>query len=196
MINQRLRMADGCVLLGRHVRRGDLEHLAHEHFPFVFIGRREAPGTSSPTSPRTTSPRRPSWSRHLVGFGHRRMVYLRQPENTEPTRDRLAGLARAIERYDLDPADITVTALPSSPTSPGAARGWLAAGVTALLVEPSEDHTLVSTLDDLAERSTLSIPGEVSIALLGDPPSWQPSHLDWTRFALPRQEIARQAVGR
>jgi DNA-binding LacI/PurR family transcriptional regulator len=192
---QRMRMADGCVMIGRHVRRGDLEHLAAEHFPFVFIGRREAPGTTIPFVAPDYVAATAELIGHLVEFGHRRMVYLRQPEDTEPTGDRLAGLARAIERYDLDPADITVTALPSfADLTEERIRGWLAAGATALLIEPSEDHTLVSTLDDLAERSNLSIPGEVSIALLGEPPSWQPSHLDWTRFALPRQEIARQAV--
>lgn len=192
---QRLRMADGCVMIGRHVRTADLEQLSSEHFPFVFIGRREVPGTTIPYVAPDYIVATEELIGHLVGLGHRRMIYLRQPEDTAPTLDRLAGLAGARTRYDLGPEAVIVDELSSTAElTEERVRGWLAEGATALLIEPSEDHTLVSTLDALAERSNLSIPGDVSIALLGDPPSWEPSHLDWTRFALPREEIARRAV--
>ncbi|HLT60073.1 MAG TPA: LacI family DNA-binding transcriptional regulator [Microlunatus sp.] len=192
---QRMRMADGCVMLGRHVRTDDLEQLAAEHFPFVFIGRRQAPGTTIPFVAPDYVQATTELIGHLVGLGHRRMVYLRQPEDSEPTTDRLNGLHHAIEEYGLDPDEIRIETLASSAElTEQRVRDWVADGATALLIEPSEDHTLVAALDALTEGSSLAVPGDVSIALLGEPPSWEPSHLDWTRFALPREEIARRAV--
>src|SRR5882672_1299054 len=39
----RLRLADGCVLLGLHVDGEQLVRLARDRTPFVFLGRREVP---------------------------------------------------------------------------------------------------------------------------------------------------------
>ncbi|MEK8169925.1 LacI family DNA-binding transcriptional regulator [Streptomyces sp. M19] len=52
----RLRIADGCVLLGRHNDPRELSRLVEEAFPFVFIGRRESPAGRSVTSTPTTPP--------------------------------------------------------------------------------------------------------------------------------------------
>lgn len=192
---ERLRMADGCVMIGRHVRRDDLEQLASEHFPFVFIGRREAPGaTINYVAPdyRTATA---DLIAHLTGFGHRRMVYLRQPEDSEPTLDRLDGMQRSVADLDLDPDEIVVEVLRgAAELTEQRLADWIADGCTALLIEPSEDRELTAVLDRLVDIPESPIPSKLSVALLGEPPSWQPSHLDWTRYTLPRELIARTAV--
>ncbi|WP_162795329.1 LacI family DNA-binding transcriptional regulator, partial [Nonomuraea lactucae] len=44
----RVRLADGCVLLGRTVDRGDLARLLAEGVPFVSVGRRDDAGAPVP----------------------------------------------------------------------------------------------------------------------------------------------------
>src|SRR5690349_3506377 len=38
----RMRLADGCIVLGRHIGHEELARLKGEHHPFVSVGRREA----------------------------------------------------------------------------------------------------------------------------------------------------------
>lgn len=181
----RLKLADGCVLLGRNVRRAELAELVREDFPFVFIGRRELDGAelSYVGADYVTATR--ELTAELVRLGHRNILYLRAVEDAEPTRDREAGFRQALGDRGLvrvldDPAGLT----------PAFVDHWVGEGVTAILVEPSEDTRLITALDGLGDR----FPRDCSIALLGDPPSWSPDLRDWTRFSLPREEMARTAV--
>lgn len=185
----RLKLADGCVLLGRNVRREELAELVREDFPFVFIGRRELEDAelSYVAADYVTATR--DLVGELVRLGHRRILYLRAPGDTEPTLDReqgyrqglaAAGIAEPLIRKLTDPDELTQL------------QDWLTAtGATAVLVEPSEDASLVTALDAL---TGVRFPEDCSIALLGDPPSWTPELRDWTRFSLPRAEMARTAV--
>jgi DNA-binding LacI/PurR family transcriptional regulator len=181
----RLKLADGCVLLGRNVRRAELAELVREDFPFVFIGRRELDGAelSYVGADYVTATR--ELTTELIRLGHKKILYLRAVEDTEPTRDRETGYYQALGGDGLvrvldDPADLT----------PAFVDHWVGEGVTAILVEPSEDNRLISALDGLGDR----FPADCSVALLGDPPSWTPDLRDWTRFSLPREEMARTAV--
>ena len=45
---QRLGIADGCLLLGQHEDRGELQHLLDTNYPFVFIGKRVSEGRMLP----------------------------------------------------------------------------------------------------------------------------------------------------
>jgi DNA-binding LacI/PurR family transcriptional regulator len=192
----RLRIADGCVLLGRNVRRDELAALVREDFPFVFLGRRELPDGElsyvaadyvTATSAMVTT---------LAGHGHERILYLRAIEDTEPTLDREAGYRQGLAAAGLpldesliqalaDPADLTAEHL----------EHWIARyGATAVLIEPTEDTRLTSALDAIAATARIRFPQDCSIALLGDPPSWTPDRRDWTRFSLPRVEMGREAA--
>ncbi|GGN10453.1 LacI family DNA-binding transcriptional regulator [Streptomyces fuscichromogenes] len=82
-----LKIADGCVLLGGNVRREELSALVREGFPFVLVRRREVDDGElsyvaadvSGTAGLVAEPAR---------LGHPCILYLRVPEDTEPTRDR------------------------------------------------------------------------------------------------------------
>jgi len=180
----RLKLADGCVLLGRNVRREELAELVREDFPFVFIGRRELDGAelSYVGADYVTATR--ELTAELANLGHEKILYLRADGDAEPTRDREAGYHQVVGdglvQVLADPADLT----------PAFVDRRVADGVTAILVEPSEDNRLVTALDGLGDR----FPADCSIALLGDPPAWTPDLRDWTRYALPREEMARTAV--
>ncbi|WP_424530597.1 LacI family DNA-binding transcriptional regulator [Sphaerisporangium viridialbum] len=192
----RLKIADGCVLLGRNVRREELAELVREDFPFVFIGRRELEGAELSYVGADYVTATSDLVAELVRLGHRRILYLRAVEDTEPTRDREAGYRQGLAAAGVavdeslirglaDPADL----------SPEFVERWTGAdGVTAILVEPSEDNRLTAALDAISAAGRVRFPGDCSIALLGDPPSWTPELRDWTRFSLPRAEMARTAV--
>ena len=192
----RLKLADGCVLLGRHVRREELGELVREDFPFVFIGRREIEGAElsyvGADYVRATS----DLVGELVRLGHKKILYLRAAEDTEPTRDREAGYRQGLAEGGLlvDESLIRRLADPED-LSPDFVEHWVtSAGVTAILVEPSEDNRLTVALDAISAAARIRFPHDCSIALLGDPPSWTPDLRDWTRFSLPRAEMGRTAV--
>lgn len=195
----RLKVADGCVLLGRHIDRAVLADLVHEDFPFVFVGRREVPGVQlSYVAPDYVGATR-DMVRRLTGLGHRRLAYLRPADHQEPTRDREAGFREGLAEAGLP--DQPIHEIPDG--SPDAALAallgqWLADGVTALLVEPSEDDQAIAALERVAAEAGVRIPEDLSVALLGDPaPSGAGTDAgrDWTRFTLPREDMGRAAVG-
>lgn len=191
----RLKVADGCVLLGRHLNREDLTHLVREDFPFVFIGRREVEcGELSYVAVDYAAA-----TSHLVALlaerDHRRLLHLREPGDSEPTTDRMrgfwegcaaAGIARSdsLVRHVSDPGDLNATTV----------RGWVDEGITAVLVEPGEDDSTIASVDRAAAEAGVEIPTELSVVLLGDPPLTHAPDRDWTRFTLPREAMGRQAV--
>ncbi|WP_435831503.1 DUF6351 family protein, partial [Nonomuraea wenchangensis] len=127
----RLKLADGCVLLGRNVRR---EELAGAELSYV--GADYVTATSDLVA-------------ELVRLGHRRILYLREPADTEPTRDREAGYRRGLAAagIEVDESLIHELADPAD-LSPAFVGHWTGtAGVTAILVEPSEDNRLTTALD-------------------------------------------------
>lgn len=187
----RLKVADGCVLLGRHIRREDLERLVQEDFPVVFVGRREVAGGDLSYVAADYAAATKTIVRRLAGLGHRRVLYLAAAEDSEPTLDRAEGFRQGIAETGIahaeltpDPADLDAALL----------AGWLADGTTAILLEPTEDDRVALALEAAASAAGLSIPGDLSVALLGDPPSWSATPRDWTRFSIPRTEMARAAV--
>jgi DNA-binding LacI/PurR family transcriptional regulator len=185
----RLKLADGCVLLGRNVRREELAELVREDFPFVFIGRRELKDTELSYVAADYVTATSDLVRELTRLGHKRILYLRAPEDTEPTRDREQGY-----RQGLTTEEPLIRTL-EDPDELTRLDQWLTAtGATAVLVEPSEDDRLTTALDAM---TSVRFPEDCSIALLGDPPSGispTPELRDWTRFSLPRREMARTAV--
>ncbi|WP_454856320.1 LacI family DNA-binding transcriptional regulator [Promicromonospora soli] len=190
----RLKIADGCVLLGRHLDRAVLADLVREDFPFVFIGRREVPGVElSYVAPDYVDATR-AMVRRLVGLGHRRFAYLRPADHQEPTRDREAGFRAGLADAGLP--DQPVHEMPDADAELAALLGQcLADGVTALLVEPSEDDQAIVALDRVATDAGVRIPEDLSVAVLGDPAPTRPGpRRDWTRFTLPREDMGRSAV--
>jgi DNA-binding LacI/PurR family transcriptional regulator len=190
----RLKVADGCVLLGRHLHRDDLAHLVREDFPFVFIGRREVTGAelSYVAADYTTATRQIVTT--LTDLGHRRLRYLEFIDGQEPTRDREAGLQAGLNEADITDEDVIHPVRAAADVTADLLERWIADGVTAILVEPTEDDSLVTAVAAAAQQAGLRIPDDLSVAMLGDPPVQDASSRDWTRFTLPRAHMGREAV--
>jgi DNA-binding LacI/PurR family transcriptional regulator len=192
----RLKLADGCVLLGRNVRREELAALVAEDFPFVFIGRREVDELELSYVAADYVTATSAMVAELARLGHERILYLRAIEDTEPTRDREEGYRRGLAEAGMAVDESLIQGLAdAADLSAEHLRLWVGGyGVTALLVEPTEDNRLVEALAALARTAPHRFPEDCSLALLGEPPSWTPELRDWTRFSLPRERMAREAV--
>lgn len=178
------------------MRREELAELVREDFPIVFVGRRELDDAQLSYVAADYVTATSDLVAELARLGHRRILYLRAVEDTEPTLDRESGYRRGLAAAGIpvDESLIRVLADPADLT-PGFVAHWTGtAGVTAILVEPSEDNRLTTALAATSAAGEVSFPRDCSIALLGDPPSWTPELRDWTRFSLPRVEMARTAV--
>jgi DNA-binding LacI/PurR family transcriptional regulator len=191
--SNRLGIADGCILLGRHTDRDELDRLVDERFPFVFIGRRESSaGPVSYVGGDYAAATAELYER-LWSLGHRRIALVGYREESESTADRRTGYLRACRKHRKAP-------LALSDDDPSAVYERLRAdGVTAALVEAAE---MAAALRALATGAGLRVPEDLSIGVLGDADPTQTSgwpvravpDVDWTTFRIPRRAMGARAV--
>lgn len=181
----RLRMADGCVLLGREMDVDELGRLVETGYPFVAVGRRDG-DERIPYVGADYGTTVAQLVELAVERGHRRFAYLRLPFTAESTVDRLAGFSSALERHGLE-AQVTTSAA-------GAASAWHAireGGATVVFVEDPLD---ADQLADLAEADGIRVPDALSIVALGEPARRGAVERDFTRLVAPRSELGASAV--
>ncbi|SDD70342.1 LacI family DNA-binding transcriptional regulator [Glycomyces harbinensis] len=183
-----LAQAAGSLLLGHHADRDDLERLAAEEYPFVYIGHREvADGIAYVGGDYRTATGR--IVDELVGMGHRSFAYLGETSRHEPQVDRWEGFATALGRFGLAVPE------PTYVDPEGLTAQWLddavAAGATALLVE---SVSLLRVLAAMASIRGLEIPRDLSIVVLVDIPVGEVGTRQWASLRVPRHEMGRRAV--
>lgn len=187
----RLQVADGAVLLGWAKDRSEVERLAAEQFPFTYVGRRELGNWPISYAAADYAGATREVVEHLTGLGHRKILYLASLEQREANVDRQAGFREAHEEVGLPlEQEFCRHALPEEVTS-ATLHGWLAEGYTALVVE---DDILAKPILKVAEEEGLELPGDFSLAVLGDPLFYTEDPPDWTTFRIPRNEMGRQAA--
>lgn len=183
----RLHLADGCILLGKSDDKVALARLAEERYPFVYIGHRDVVGQQINFVAPDNTAATVTLVNHLLDLGHRLFSYIAPTDQREPFRDRLAGFTSALSlvpstEYGIHPEEGSVT--------PEWVEERLQEGTTAFLCE---DHLVAESLADALKQLGLSMPEDVSAAVLGDADSTVVAG-NWTRYELPREEIGRQAV--
>jgi DNA-binding LacI/PurR family transcriptional regulator len=179
--DSRIRLADGCVLLGRSLDRDDLAQLLTEGIPFVSIGRRDDAGGPVPH----VGADYPAAVRDLVdravALGHRRFAYVGAGTGAESSADRLRGFREAVAAHGVEGTHV-----------PFAGLGQLLdAGITAVFAEEVSDG---AALVLAARERGLSVPGDLSVLALGAATRPAPSDVDLTGFTIPRREMGRRAV--
>jgi LacI family transcriptional regulator len=185
--NNRLRLADGCILLGRTLDRDELARLVADRYPFVAIGRRDDAGGPVPYVGADYATATVALVRRAAALGHRRLAYVGIGRGAESSDDRWAGFSRAVAETGLH-----ATHEPSQGRDPAELLESLrAAGVTAALVEDQAD---AASLEHAARQRGLSIPRDLSLAALGNPTRPTASDVAFTSFRIPREEMGAQAV--
>lgn len=182
----RLRVADGCVLLGRHSHPDDLTALASQDFPFAFIGRRAAPGVTVPYAAADYDTATEQVTQRLIDAGHRQIAMVTEFTPHESTQDRVRGYRRAVRAAGLLPIVLDEP----DPASAELFQTISAHGITAVLTTSD----LARPIRTAALDRGLSVPGDLSIARLGDPERRDPGEVTWSGFTIPRQEMGREAL--
>jgi DNA-binding LacI/PurR family transcriptional regulator len=185
--NNRLRIADGCLLLGRRIPAEELARLIAEGYPFVSVGRRDDPAGAGGPVPYVGADYATATTAvvgRVKALGHRRIAFVGPGVGAESSADRLRGFRTAAGRrsphvptHGRDPAELL--------------DALLGAGVTAALVEDAAD---AAALAEVAAARGVDVPGDLSLAALGDPTRPAPADIDFAGFHIPRREMGRQAT--
>ncbi|MFB9685239.1 LacI family DNA-binding transcriptional regulator [Amycolatopsis plumensis] len=168
----RTRLADGCLFLGGPVPA----ELLATGFPIVHIGLRPELGDRVLSVDADYASASAEVAARLRQAGHRRIRYLRESGDTPAARERERGLGGA-------PGSVVRTDGTGLAT---AIRGWLAEGVTALVV----DEAVSVPAQRALHAAAVSVPGDLSLAVLGRPPSAP----EVSGFEVPRHALGREAV--
>jgi DNA-binding LacI/PurR family transcriptional regulator len=189
--DNRLRLADGCLLLGRRLDRDDLRRMVADDYPFVTVGRRDDAGGPVPYVGADYVSAVGELVRLAVSHGHRRMAYLGLPADVESSADRRRGFLRATEEAAQAGVVVTLDELSGERGADELLAALLAADATVVLVE---HFATAVDLVTAAQRRGLAVPADLSVVTLGDPTTPVPTDVDFTGFRIPRVEMGRQAV--
>lgn len=181
--NTRLRLADGCILLGQRMDGDDLARLVDEQFPFVAVGRRDETDAKVPyvgldyVTPTTALIERAA---HL---GHERAVYVHH-DLTSPAADDRMNAVRAADAAGLLAFDYVREAdLASLPGAIGAAS-----------VVFAEDSFLAEDVIHALSKAGISVPGDLSVASLAEVRGHRVGDRALTGFHVPREQVAVEAL--
>lgn len=183
--NSRLRLADGCVLLGREMDAAELATLRDSGYPFVAIGRRDVEGVSY-VGVDYDAPVR-LLARQALEAGHRSAYYARLSLSAESSRDRHDALESELGRAG-------VPLVQSETPEVGIQNVWdrvRATGSTVLFIEDPSDAV---QLHALATADGVSIPADPSMVVFGERGRSAAPSVDFTSLSAPRTELGARAV--
>ena len=181
----RLRLADGCILLGQQMVGAELERLVEERFPFVAVGRRDETDAKVPYVGLDYITPTLALIDRAVELGHERAIYLHRDRQSPTARDRRDAIDTADRDARLAFAITTEDRLPD----------------LAALVR-SHDATVIFAEDAfLAEDAIHALAGggvpaptDVSVAALAEVRGHRSDGLVLTGFHVPREQVAASAL--
>ncbi|WMT92454.1 LacI family DNA-binding transcriptional regulator [Pelagibacterium sp. H642] len=183
----RLRLADGCIVLGRSFDQEELTRLVAGDFPFVAVGRRDDAGGPVPYVGADYAAATGDLVALAHGHGHRAFAYVGPDEGAESTVDRWRGFSGALEGQ----AELV--------------RHWPEVGSDpqAVLKAVREAGATVTFFTELADAipfrraaiaEGLSVPGDMSVVVLGSHLRPGVTGTNFTAYAIPREEMGRRAT--
>lgn len=184
--NNRLRLADGCVILGREFDRAELKQLVAGDYPFVAVGRRDQAGGPVPYVGADYVSATAEMVRRAKAKGHTRLAYVGPGTGAESSVDRWTGFSSALEdaRLALHIAEVGGKALEML-------EAIRQSGATVVFFTELADAVVVEAA---ARSQNLAVPGDLSIVVLGSHLRPMQSGTRFTTFSIPREEMARRAT--
>src|SRR5688572_1779405 len=157
--NNRLRLADGCVILGREFDRAELKQLVAGDYPFVAVGRRDPVGAPVPYVGADYVTATAEMVRWAGAKGHRKLAYVGPGKGAESSVDRWKGFNSALDGLELvlHVREVGGKALPML-------EAIRKSGATVAFFTELADAVVV---DAAARSQNLSVPGDLSIVVLG-----------------------------
>ncbi|MEW2555271.1 LacI family DNA-binding transcriptional regulator [Streptomyces zhihengii] len=194
----RVRLADGCLFLGRHVPEDQLRRLVADGYPAVHIGRREElDGLAWVGADYVAASA--EVVRHLTDLGHRRILLVREDDDAPASTDRERGFRTALAGAAgppaaAGPARVVRTADPAADITAAWVRARVGEGVTAFVAEETDTGGAWRALHAAVAAAGLDAPRDVSLALLGSPPADLAGARQPTGFDIPRAALGAAAV--
>jgi len=183
----RLRIADGCLVLGREFDRAELKRLVTGDYPFVAIGRREDAGGPVPYVGGDYA----SATRELVekarSLGHGRLAFIGPSGSAESVVDRWRGFSDATTGN----AEMALHVDEVGGSAAETLDAIVESGASAVFFVELADAVRVEAA---ARERGLSIPDDFSVVVLGSHVRAERSHVQFTSFNIPREEMGRQAT--
>lgn len=184
--NTRLRLADGCLVLGREFDREELGLLVKGDYPFVAVGRRDDAGGPVPYVGGDYAAATAVLVDRARSLGHTRLGYVGPSEGAESTIDRWAGFSGAIAGLHLV-AHISDVGQAGDKTL----DFIVASGATVVFFTELADAIAV---DHAARARGIDVPADLSIVVLGNHIRAEQTGRRFTSFAIPREAMARAAT--
>jgi DNA-binding LacI/PurR family transcriptional regulator len=185
--NGRLRLADGCLILGGQFDRDELTQLVAGDYPYVAVGRRDDAGGPVRYVGADYASATATLVGLALGMGHRRFAYIAAPGATESINDRWRGFQVALEgKAELVHFEATERGDPARQLAAIRAGG-------ASVVFFGEQPDAIA-FDEHARAAGVSVPGDLSIIVLGSRPRFQQPERLFTSYAIPREEMGRRAA--
>lgn len=183
--------AQGAILLGTNEDRDELARLRADHYPFVFVGRREINGDPIPSTAADYAGATATLVARLLEVGHRAVLYVGAEEPSESAYDREEGFLAALRTVGIDDPRRFVERTDLDRLGEADLRRWQEQGITALAIEQIPTaHRLLA----MARQRGLDIPGDFSIVALGKTDDPTAPHHDIDTFFIPQREMGAQAV--
>ncbi|SEG99971.1 DNA-binding transcriptional regulator, LacI/PurR family [Nonomuraea solani] len=188
----RLSLADGTLLLGRDPNIEEIERLRDTGYPFVYVGHREVSGAPVSYVAADYAGATRLLTERLLGLGHRRVAYARIGDGgAQPSRDREKGFREATPAGQARRLAGPVWTLESPDDVPGLLTEIRHGGVTAVV---AEQVLLAEELLAAAHRHEMSVPGDLSVVVLGDSTGARRTGTPWTGLVVPREQMGRRAT--
>jgi len=159
--NNRLRIADGCLVLGREFDRTELARLVAEDYPFVAIGRREDAGGPVPYVGGDYAAGTRALVEKACSLGHSKLAYIGPQGPAESVADRWLGYQAALSATG---AQLTVHIATVNRPAEEILGAILSSGATAAFFIELADAVRVEML---ARERGISVPGDLSMIVLG-----------------------------
>lgn len=185
--SSRLRLADGCLILGGQFDPEELGRLVAGDYPYVAVGRRDDAGGPVRYVGADYVTATAALVERALGMGHRRFAFIGTTSLSESIRDRWKGFQTALKNegklVHFDDAPL--------PDPDGQLDAVRASGATVAFFGELTDAI---AFDEAAHARELSVPGDISIVVLGSRVHITGQSRLYTSYAIPREEMARQAT--
>lgn len=185
--NNRLRIADGCLVLGREFDRKELARLVAEDYPFVAIGRRDDAGGPVPYVGGDYAAGTRQLVETAVSLGHSKLAYVGPVGPAESIADRWRGFGSVLG----EGAELALHVDAVNQPAGEILERIVSSGATAAFFIELADAVRVEMA---ARERGLSVPQDFSMVVLGSHIRAGRSPVRFTSYDIPREEMGRHAT--
>lgn len=183
----RMRIADGCLLLGRAFDRSDLVRLVQDDFDYMAIGRRDDAGGPVDYVGADYAHATRALVERARELGHKSFTYVGADSGAESIADRWIGFHQGLH----DGGELSLHVGEAGRPAEVLLEQVQAAGASVVFfIELADAIPFKRT----AISAGLSVPGDISIVVLGSHVRPDDTETNFATYRIPREEMARKAT--